>query len=159
MDAAAVGRRERWLTFDRSRRRPGGLRSRRRGRPAPVGDAAALAEAGHLHRGAGAAGVDRARRAYQGALSANPIAEIDNELGLTALILLVASLACTPRRRLFGWTWPVRIRRELGLFAFFYAMLHFLIYLVLDQGFDLAHHRRRTSPSGRLSRSGSWRWC
>src|SRR3954462_11377921 len=68
-------------------------------------------------------------RASQGTLSANPIAEIENELGLTALILLVASLACTPARRLFGWSWPVRVRRELGLFAFFYAMLHFLVYL------------------------------
>ena len=75
-------------------------------------------------------------RATQGALSANPIAQIENELGLTALILLVASLACTPARRVFHWTWPPRIRRELGLFAFFYASLHFLTYLTLDQFFD-----------------------
>jgi sulfoxide reductase heme-binding subunit YedZ len=75
-------------------------------------------------------------RAYQGNLSANPIAEIINELGLTALIFLVAGLACTPARWLFGWMWPVRIRRELGLLAFFYAMLHVLVYVVLDQGFD-----------------------
>ena len=77
-----------------------------------------------------------ALRASQGALGANPIAEVENELGLTALIFLVASLACTPARRLLGWTWPTRVRRELGLFAFFYAALHFLTYLVLDQGFD-----------------------
>jgi sulfoxide reductase heme-binding subunit YedZ len=77
-----------------------------------------------------------ALRASQGALSANPIAQVENELGLAALILLVASLACTPARRLLGWSWPVRVRRELGLFAFFYASLHFLTYLVLDQGFD-----------------------
>jgi methionine sulfoxide reductase heme-binding subunit len=77
-------------------------------------------------------------RASQGTLSANPIAEIINELGLAAIIFLVASLACTPARWLLGWTWPVRIRRELGLFAFFYAMLHFLTYLVLDQGVDWA---------------------
>jgi sulfoxide reductase heme-binding subunit YedZ len=75
-------------------------------------------------------------RAYQGNLSANPIAEIVNELGLTALILLIAGLACTPARWLFGWTWPVRIRRELGLLAFGYVVLHFLVYVVLDQGFD-----------------------
>ncbi len=79
-----------------------------------------------------------ALRASQGALSANPVAEIENELGLAALIFLVASLACTPARRLLGWTWPTRIRRELGLFAFFYASLHVLTYLVLDQGVDLA---------------------
>jgi len=77
-------------------------------------------------------------RASQGALSANPIAQIENELGLTALIFLVASLACTPARRLLGWTWPPRIRRELGLFAFFYASLHFLVYLTLDQFFDFS---------------------
>jgi sulfoxide reductase heme-binding subunit YedZ len=76
-------------------------------------------------------------RAVGGLLGANPIAEVLNELGLTALIFLVASLACTPARRLFGWTWPPRIRRELGLFAFFYAALHFLVYLVIDQGVDM----------------------
>jgi sulfoxide reductase heme-binding subunit YedZ len=72
-------------------------------------------------------------RTSQGALSANPIAEVMNELGLTALVLLVASLACTPARHLLGWTWPVRIRRDLGVLAFSYAVLHFLTYLVLDQ--------------------------
>src|SRR5438105_9966329 len=77
-----------------------------------------------------------ALRASQGTLSANPIAEIENELGLTALIFLVASLACTPARRLFHWTWTIRVRREVGLFAFFYAVLHFMTYLVLDQFFD-----------------------
>jgi sulfoxide reductase heme-binding subunit YedZ len=75
-------------------------------------------------------------RFSQGALGANPIAEVENELGLTALIFLVASLGCTPARRLLGWTWPTRVRRELGLFAFFYAALHFLTYLVVDQGLD-----------------------
>ena len=75
--------------------------------------------------------------AIQGTLGANPIAEAENVLGLTALVLLVASLACSPVRRLLGWTWPMRIRRELGLFAFFYAALHFVLYVVLDQGLDL----------------------
>jgi sulfoxide reductase heme-binding subunit YedZ len=75
-------------------------------------------------------------RTIQGTLSANPVAEIINQLGLAALIFLIASLACTPARWLFGWTWPVRVRRELGLFAFFYAVLHFLMYLV-DQSVDL----------------------
>lgn len=79
-----------------------------------------------------------ALRAGQGTLSANPIAEVINELGLTAMIFLVASLASTPARWLLGWTWPTRIRRELGLFAFFYATLHFLTYLALDQAFDWA---------------------
>lgn len=76
-------------------------------------------------------------RASQGMLSADPVARIENELGLTALVLLIASLACTPARRLLGWTWSIRIRRELGLLAFFYASLHFLTYLALDQGADV----------------------
>ncbi|HEU0167466.1 MAG TPA: protein-methionine-sulfoxide reductase heme-binding subunit MsrQ [Chloroflexota bacterium] len=69
-------------------------------------------------------------------LGANPIAEAENELGLSALVFLIACIACTPAKRLFGWTWPIRIRRELGLLAFFYALTHFLTYMVLDQFFD-----------------------
>jgi len=72
-------------------------------------------------------------RAANGLLSANPIAEVMNQLGLAALILLVACLACTPARHVFGWTWPARIRRDLGLLAFYYAVLHVLVYLLLDQ--------------------------
>ena len=77
-------------------------------------------------------------RAFDGGLSANPIAQIENELGLTALIFLVASLVCTPARRLFDWAWASRIRRELGLFAFFYAVLHVLTYAILDRFMSLA---------------------
>src|SRR6266849_10807593 len=74
--------------------------------------------------------------AIQGTLGANPIAEVENVLGLSALVLLIASLACTPARRLFGWRWPARVRRMLGLFAFFYVSLHFLTYVLGDQGLD-----------------------
>ena len=74
-------------------------------------------------------------QAQRGTLSANPIAEALNRLGLLALIFLISALAMTPLRVLFGWTWPLRIRRMLGLLAFFYAALHFTTYLVLDQGF------------------------
>jgi len=76
-------------------------------------------------------------RARSGALGANPIAEALNELGLMALVLLIASLACTPLRALFGWTWPIRVRRLLGLLAFAYATLHVAVYAGLDQGLDL----------------------
>ncbi len=74
--------------------------------------------------------------AIQGTMGANPVAEVENVLGLAALVLLIASLACTPARRLFGWTWTARIRRELGLFAFLYVALHFFTYLLVDQGLD-----------------------
>ncbi len=53
-----------------------------------------------------------------------------------ALIFLVASLACTTLKTVFGWTGPIRIRRELGLFAFLYALLHVSTYAGLDQSFD-----------------------
>jgi sulfoxide reductase heme-binding subunit YedZ len=76
-------------------------------------------------------------RARSGALGANPIAEALNELGLMALVLLIASLACTPLRTLFGWTWPIRVRRRLGLLAFTYAALHVTGYAGLDQGLDV----------------------
>ncbi len=75
------------------------------------------------------------RRAATGGLGANPIAEAMNLLGLTALVFLIASLACTPLKTLLGWTWQNRLRRMLGLFAFFYAALHVAIYTGLDQGF------------------------
>jgi sulfoxide reductase heme-binding subunit YedZ len=77
-------------------------------------------------------------RAALDELGSNPISEALNALGLLALIFLVASLACTPAKVLFGWTWPIRIRRMLGVLAFVYALLHFLTYAVLDQGLDLA---------------------
>jgi methionine sulfoxide reductase heme-binding subunit len=76
-------------------------------------------------------------RAARGTLGADPIAIALNQLGLLALIFLVASLAATPLKLTFEWTWPIRIRRMLGLFAFFYASLHFLLYAVVDQGLAL----------------------
>ncbi len=72
-------------------------------------------------------------RAATGGLGANPISEALNRLGLVALLFLVASLACTPAKLLWGWTWPLKLRRMLGLFAFFYATLHVGTYALLDQ--------------------------
>ncbi|HEC17751.1 MAG TPA: sulfoxide reductase heme-binding subunit YedZ [Gammaproteobacteria bacterium] len=68
-------------------------------------------------------------------LGANPIEEITHRTGDWTLRLLLVTLAATPARRLFGWGWPLRVRRMLGLFTFFYACLHLLTYLVLDQFF------------------------
>jgi len=72
----------------------------------------------------------------RGTLGANPIAEALNRLGLVALIFLVAALACTPLKTVLGWTWPIRLRRMLGLFGFFYALLHVVTYAGVDQGLD-----------------------
>ena len=52
--------------------------------------------------------------------------------------MLLITLAVTPLRRLTGWNWLIRLRRMLGLFAFFYACLHFTTYVWLDQFFDPA---------------------
>jgi sulfoxide reductase heme-binding subunit YedZ len=73
-------------------------------------------------------------QAAHGALGPNPVAEALNRLGLTALVFLLGSLACTPLRETLGWTWPIALRRMLGLFAFFYACLHLVTYAALDQG-------------------------
>ncbi len=72
-------------------------------------------------------------------LGANPIEEITHRTGWWALLLLTVTLAITPLRRLAGKPGWVRYRRLLGLFAFFYATLHFLTYLVLDQFFGWSY--------------------
>ena len=77
--------------------------------------------------------VETAVAAVRGTLGADVIAVALNRLGLLALVFLVASVSCTPVKLLTGWTWPVRIRRTLGLIAFSYVALHFLVYAVLDQ--------------------------
>lgn len=69
-----------------------------------------------------------------GSLGPDPVATLEHETGLWALRFLLATLAITPLRRLTGWHWLVRYRRMLGLFAFFYASLHLVIYLVVDLG-------------------------
>jgi len=75
-------------------------------------------------------------RAAHGTLGADAIAVGLNQLGYLALVLLMTSLACTPLKILTGWTWPIRVRRMLGLFAFFYASLHLLTYVGIDQQLD-----------------------
>jgi methionine sulfoxide reductase heme-binding subunit len=86
--------------------------------------------------GAAIPAVGIAWRARTGQLGANPVTEALNELGLLALIFLIASLACTPFNKLFKWAWPARVRRLLGVTAFVYASLHVLTYAGIDQLFD-----------------------
>jgi sulfoxide reductase heme-binding subunit YedZ len=71
-------------------------------------------------------------------LTVNPIEYVTRTLGETALQLLLAGLALTPLRVLFGIGWPMSVRRLLGLFAFFYVVLHFAVWIVLDHFFDWA---------------------
>ncbi len=71
-----------------------------------------------------------------GGLGANPIEFITRSTGTWTLVGLLATLAVTPLRKLGGLNWLIRFRRLLGLFAFFYACLHFTTYLWLDQFFD-----------------------
>ena len=77
------------------------------------------------------------RDAFTGGLGVNPIEDITHRTGDWALRLLLVTLAVTPLRRLAGWHALVRFRRMFGLFAFFYAVLHFSTYLVFDHFFDL----------------------
>ncbi|HSD51266.1 MAG TPA: protein-methionine-sulfoxide reductase heme-binding subunit MsrQ [Candidatus Methylomirabilis sp.] len=70
-----------------------------------------------------------------GNLTANPISFITNHLGQWTFRLLLASLAMTPLRVLFGFSWPISLRRLLGLFAFSYACLHFSVWIVVDHFF------------------------
>ena len=70
-------------------------------------------------------------------LGANPIEELLHGLGIWGLRFLLLTLAITPLRRWTGWNWLLRFRRMLGLFSFFYVLLHFTVYAVLDQGLDI----------------------
>jgi sulfoxide reductase heme-binding subunit YedZ len=70
-------------------------------------------------------------------LGANPIEFITRSMGTWTLVFLCLSLAMTPARMLTGWTGFIHLRRMLGLFCFFYATVHFLIWLWLDHNFSL----------------------
>lgn len=71
-------------------------------------------------------------------LGANPIEFITLSTGTWTLVYLLATLAITPLRKLIGQAWLIRFRRLIGLFAFFYAALHFTTYVWLDKFFDFS---------------------
>lgn len=71
-------------------------------------------------------------------LGANPVNFAILTTGLLALIFLLLTLLVTPLRKISGWNWIIFSRRTLGLYAFFYASLHFLIFFSLDRGFSIA---------------------
>lgn len=70
-------------------------------------------------------------------LGANPVEAIEHRTGDWTIWLLLATLAVSPLRRLTGWNGLIRFRRTLGLLTFSYVCLHFLTYLVIDQGFPI----------------------
>ena len=71
-------------------------------------------------------------------LSANPAEFIRNSLGTWTLVFLCITLAITPSRRLLHQNWLIRFRRMFGLFAFFYASLHLVTYVIFDTGYDFS---------------------
>jgi sulfoxide reductase heme-binding subunit YedZ len=73
----------------------------------------------------------------EGELGANPIEFITRSMGTWTLVFLCLSLTMTPARVITGWTGFIHLRRMLGLFCFFYATVHFLIWLWLDHNFSL----------------------
>lgn len=74
----------------------------------------------------------------RGGLGANPIEFFLRATGVLALVMLLITLAVTPLRKLFGWNSLVKYRRMLGLYAFFYALIHLITYSIFDKSLDLA---------------------
>ena len=70
-------------------------------------------------------------------LTFNPIQALELRTGKYALVLLILALACTPLNTVFGFRQAIKVRRALGLYAFMYASIHFLIFIGLDYQFDL----------------------
>ena len=73
-----------------------------------------------------------------GQLGANPIEEIQDRFGIWAIRFIMITLSVTPLRHLTGWNWLIRFRRMFGLFTFFYVLMHFLTWLILDQSLLLS---------------------
>lgn len=74
---------------------------------------------------------------YFNQLGANPIEFITRSLGTWTLVILLVTLSITPLRNRLNWPWLIKLRRMFGLFTFFYALLHFITYIWLDQFFDI----------------------
>ncbi|MGD0387954.1 MAG: protein-methionine-sulfoxide reductase heme-binding subunit MsrQ [Tepidisphaeraceae bacterium] len=118
--------------------------------------------------------------AYWKELGANPVNSSLHITGTTALVFIVLTLTVTPARKLTGWNWLSHFRRMLGLYAFFYGVVHLSIYFALDQSFsvpavirDTLEHRyvlfgmaalalmaplAATSTNGMIKRLGAAKW-
>jgi DMSO/TMAO reductase YedYZ heme-binding membrane subunit len=71
-------------------------------------------------------------------LGANPVNFAILTTGMLALVFLMLTMAVTPLRKISGWNWIIFSRRTLGLYAFFYALAHFLIFFGLDRSFSIS---------------------
>ncbi len=78
------------------------------------------------------------RLGFTGGLGANPVEFVLRWLGTWTLVALLATLSITPLRWVTGWAWLIRLRRMLGLYAFFYGTLHVTSYVWIDHFFDWA---------------------
>jgi len=75
--------------------------------------------------------------AFNDTLGANPAEALTRETGEWTLRFLLITLLVTPARKILGWPWLIKLRRMLGLFVFFYALMHLLTYVWFDQFFDV----------------------
>jgi sulfoxide reductase heme-binding subunit YedZ len=75
--------------------------------------------------------------AYRGALGANPIEFFLRTTGVLTLVFVFITLAVTPVRKIFGLNSLIKFRRMLGLYAFFYALLHLVTYSIFDKSLDI----------------------
>jgi sulfoxide reductase heme-binding subunit YedZ len=69
-------------------------------------------------------------------LGANPIEKVLHHMGDWTLNFLMITLIISPLGKMTGFSWPIQLRRMMGLFSFFYATLHLMTYIALDQFFD-----------------------
>ena len=74
---------------------------------------------------------------YRGQLGANPLEFFLRTTGVLALVFVLITLSVTPLRKLFGWNGLIKYRRMLGLYAFFYALIHLITYSIFDKSLDL----------------------
>lgn len=75
---------------------------------------------------------------FLGRLGVNPLEFITRSTGTWTLVFVLVTLAVTPLRRITGWHWLARLRRMLGLYAYFYGLLHFTTFIWLDHFFDVS---------------------
>ena len=76
--------------------------------------------------------------AYYGSLGANPIEFFLRTTGVLTLTFLFTTLLITPLRKIFGWNVLIKFRRMLGLYAFFYGVIHLITYSIFDKSLDIA---------------------